>query len=295
MRILIIALCSILAFASCKKKEFKFPNGEMKILKAGNGTVTPKEGEYAMAHVAMIEDGKVLDDTRTQSPNPIPIPIPMGIDTAKNMHPVLLGLKNMHVGDSAHVIMILTEDQKKQLPPDMKGKDKFNYYIVLSGIKTKAEYDDFMAKENEVKMKKMMEGMKVDSTMGVKINNWISDHKAGKLTNMKKTPGGVTVYTLVEGNGTKAEIGKSVTVDYYGTLMDGKKFDSSFGRGEPTTFQLVDGGLIKGWIEGIPTMKVGSAALLFIPSELGYGAQGNPPQIPANSDLFFYIELKDVK
>ena len=295
MRILSIALCVLFAMSACKKNEFKFPNGEMKVLKAGNGGATPKEGEYAMAHVAMIEDGKVLDDTRTQSPNPIPIPIPVGIDTAKNTHPVLLALKNMHVGDSAHVTMILTEDQKKQLPPDMKGKEKFNYYIVLSGIKSKAEYDNFMAKENETKMKKMMEGMKVDSTMGVKVVSWITDHKAGKLTNMKKTAGGVTVYTIEEGTGAQAEVGKSVTVDYYGCLMDGKKFDSSFGRGEPATFPLVDGGLIKGWVEGIPTMKVGGKALLIVPSDLGYGAQGNPPQIPANSELCFYVDLKGIK
>ncbi len=295
MRILSIALCVLFAMSACKKNEFKFPNGEMKVLKAGDGKVSPNEGEYALAHVAMIEDGKVLDDTRTQSPNPIPIAIPMGIDTAKETHPVLLALRKMHVGDSAHVVMNLTEDQKKQLPPDLQGKEKFNYYIVMTGIQTKAEYDALMAKENEAKMQKMVAGMQVDSTMGVKVKSWIADHKGGKLTNMSKTPGGVTVYTLEAGTGAQAAVGQSVTVDYYGCLMDGKKFDSSFGRGEPATFPLVDGGLIKGWVEGIPTMKVGGKALLMVPAALGYGAQGSPPMIPANSDLCFYVDLKGIK
>lgn len=120
----------------------------------------------------------------------------MGIDTAKETHPVLLALRKMHVGDSAHVVMNLTENQKKQLPPDLQGKEKFNYYIVMTGIQTKAEYDALMAKENEAKMQKMVAGMQVDSTMGVKVKSWIADHKGGKLTNMSKTPGGVTVYTF---------------------------------------------------------------------------------------------------
>lgn len=65
-----IALCVLFAMSACKKNEFKFPNGEMKVLKAGDGKVSPNEGEYALAHVAMIEDGKVLRRHQNTIPKP---------------------------------------------------------------------------------------------------------------------------------------------------------------------------------------------------------------------------------
>ncbi len=90
------------------------------------------------------------------------------------------------------------------------------------------------------------------------------------------------------------EIGENVSVHYTGTFVDGKKFDSSVDRGEPITFRLGVGQVIKGWDEGIRMMHVGDKARLVIPPNLAYGAQPRGP-IPANSWLIFDVELVEIK
>jgi peptidylprolyl isomerase len=96
------------------------------------------------------------------------------------------------------------------------------------------------------------------------------------------------------GNGAEAKSGKTVAVHYTGTLEDGSKFDSSLDRGQPFVFLLGRGQVIKGWDQGIVGMKVGGKRRLEIPPNLGYGARGYPPVIPANAKLIFEVELLEV-
>ncbi len=98
------------------------------------------------------------------------------------------------------------------------------------------------------------------------------------------------------GTGEAAIAGKSVTVNYTGTLTDGTKFDSSLNPGRtPFTFNLGAGEVIKGWDEGVAGMKVGGKRKLTIPPSLGYGAAGAPPVIPGNATLIFDVELLKVE
>ncbi|MBI3152019.1 MAG: FKBP-type peptidyl-prolyl cis-trans isomerase, partial [Chloroflexi bacterium] len=89
-----------------------------------------------------------------------------------------------------------------------------------------------------------------------------------------KTSSGLEYIELEVGTGAQAEAGKTVSVHYTGKFQDGKVFDSSVARGEPITFQLGRGNVIKGWDEGIALMKVGGKAQLIIPPDLGYGERG---------------------
>ncbi len=100
---------------------------------------------------------------------------------------------------------------------------------------------------------------------------------------------------IKQGSGAEAKAGHSVTVHYVGTLTDGSKFDSSRDRGQGFTFKLGGGQVIQGWDQGVAGMKVGGVRKLTIPPELGYGARGYPPVIPANSTLVFEVELLDVR
>jgi peptidyl-prolyl cis-trans isomerase A (cyclophilin A) len=98
----------------------------------------------------------------------------------------------------------------------------------------------------------------------------------------------------VDGAGTKAEAGKTVSVHYTGMFVDGNKFDSSRDKGKPISFPLGQGRVIKGWDEGIALFNVGGTGKLFVPYDLAYGTAGRGA-IPAKANLIFDIELVEVK
>jgi FKBP-type peptidyl-prolyl cis-trans isomerase FkpA len=96
------------------------------------------------------------------------------------------------------------------------------------------------------------------------------------------------------GNGPEARPGDTVRVHYTGTLMNGTQFDSSREHGKPFDFKIGEGGVIKGWDQGVIGMKVGGKRRLVIPQDLGYGEEGSPPNIPPKAGLKFDIELLEL-
>lgn len=120
-------------------------------------------------------------------------------------------------------------------------------------------------------------------------------NRAGKGGPEVTTASGLKYSDGVIGTGATPQKGQTVTVHYTGTLENGKKFDSSLDRGTPADFKIGIGSVIKGWDEGLLTMKVGGKRRLVIPANLGYGPTGRPPDIPGNSKLIFDVELLGVK
>jgi len=114
-----------------------------------------------------------------------------------------------------------------------------------------------------------------------------------KVNVEQTTTSGLKIKLLQEGNGVQAQAGSTVSVHYVGTLADGKKFDSSRDRGQPFSFKIGTGQVIKGWDEGIALLKVGDKALLTIPPTIGYGDR-DMGLIPPNSILIFEVELMNV-
>lgn len=105
------------------------------------------------------------------------------------------------------------------------------------------------------------------------------------------TPSGLQYEEITAGTGDSPTKGKQVTVHYTGWLTNGTKFDSSVDRGSPFKFVLGVGQVIKGWDEGVASMKVGGKRRLVIPANLGYGASGAAGVIPPNATLIFEVEL----
>ena len=116
--------------------------------------------------------------------------------------------------------------------------------------------------------------------------------KAAKEKGAVKTGSGIIYLSLKEGSGAGPVATDKVKVNYRGTLVDGKEFDSSYKRGEPTEFPL--NGVIKCWTEGVQMMKPGGKARLVCPPDTAYGDKGTG-LIPPNATLVFEIELLEVK
>jgi peptidylprolyl isomerase len=111
---------------------------------------------------------------------------------------------------------------------------------------------------------------------------------------MTKTPSGLQYLDLVVGTGPRPKEGHTVVVNYTGTFADGKVFDTSVGK-QPFEFKLGRGEVIKGWDEGVASMRVGGKRKLVIPPDLAYGSRGYPGVIPPNSTLTFVVELLQIK
>ena len=137
-----------------------------------------------------------------------------------------------------------------------------------------------MAQSNAAKKKTMMAG----------------DSGPWKVTGAgTKTADGLQYWDVKTGTGKTAEKGDAVLVNYTGYFTDGKKFDSSIGRGPFEVKPLGNAPVIKGWNEGIVGMKVGGKRQLRIPPDLAYGPQGYPGAIPPNATLIFDVELLKVE
>lgn len=122
---------------------------------------------------------------------------------------------------------------------------------------------------------------------------------AAFLTENRKTPGvvetksGLQYKVILEGKGDKPLVSDTVETHYEGRTLDGKVFDSSYRRGNTTTFPL--NAVIKGWTEALQLMSVGSKWELYIPADLAYGPQGSGGTIEPNSTLIFTVELVSIK
>lgn len=138
----------------------------------------------------------------------------------------------------------------------------------------------------------------IDSAMMAKYNAAFFNNAANKSDKPAadkwcQTPSGLKYVIAKEGKGESPSATSEVTVHYIGQLTDGKVFDSSVSRGEPTTFPL--NGVIPGWTEGLQLMKPGGVAVFCIPGDLAYGEQGQPAAgIEPNATLLFGVELLSV-
>jgi FKBP-type peptidyl-prolyl cis-trans isomerase len=108
-------------------------------------------------------------------------------------------------------------------------------------------------------------------------------------------PTELVINDIVEGEGAAAKDGDRVSVQYVGALYDtGQEFDASWDRGEPFELTLGGGTVIQGWDQGLIGMKAGGRRELIIPADLGYGAQGSPPSIPADAALIFVVDMLSI-
>ncbi|MEX0968707.1 MAG: FKBP-type peptidyl-prolyl cis-trans isomerase [Bacteroidia bacterium] len=142
----------------------------------------------------------------------------------------------------------------------------------------------FMEKSPDQNQTQNTESMNQNTAEGKK---FLSENR--KKEGVTETSSGLQYEVLKEGTGAQPGATDQVTVHYEGRLLSGKKFDSSYDRGQPATFGLNQ--VIPGWTEGVQLMKEGSKYRFYIPPGLAYGSRGAGESIPPNSTLIFDVEL----
>ena len=182
----------------------------------------------------------------------------------------------------------------KGLSLTLKEDKKKNAFVLglQDGLKeVKTDSKTKKSKPKEIKNNSSKQEKSTMDTTQKKDKEFLENNKTQE--GVKVTASGLQYKVLTEGSGKQPKATDTVEVHYRGTLIDGTEFDSSYKRNQSISFPL--NGVIAGWTEGLQLMKEGSKYKLFIPSELGYGAQGAGNVIYPNATLIFEVELIKVK
>jgi FKBP-type peptidyl-prolyl cis-trans isomerase FkpA len=290
---IIVIIAGIFMLASCAQdaaEEMTSGGFKYKLMSEG-GAEKAKDGEYVFFHVNMKADDVEQFNSRTNGQESM-----IQLKEQPNTNIITGALQEVlmtaAVGDS--IVLMVPTDSLKNLgfPPNDTTKvlyynirvtdilDEENYNTKISSERAEAESKAAVVRARLPEIEQF-----VDETY-----RYIASGKAGD--NIQTTASGLQYIMHEEGTGEQLKEGDVASVHYYGILKsNGNVFDNSWKRGEELQFQIGAGQVIRGWDEGVALLRGGSKATLIIPYELGYGAQGNPPSIPAESDLIFYIEV----
>lgn len=274
---------------SCESGPTVTPSGYTYIHHKKNNGPKPQVGEEAEFNVDIRNGEEVLNSSRSQG-KPAKFLIPSSEQQGRSISPIVEAIQLMSVGDSLTVMQSVDSFPRK--PPGFEDAEFVSYDIVLTNIISKEEIERKQAEQ----IAKMEAAKARESDISATVQDLLGKYQAKQLgQELKTTPNGLEYYVIEAGQGAKVENGSLADVHYYGVTMEGKMFDNSFKRGTPYTVPVGRGQVIRGWDEGLQLFNEGTKAVLFIPSELGYGATGSPPAIGANEDLVFYVELAQVQ
>ncbi|MEE9372388.1 MAG: FKBP-type peptidyl-prolyl cis-trans isomerase [Saprospiraceae bacterium] len=252
----------------------------------------PISGQYAYFQMDILNDKKeLLQSYRNQKRMPsIKIPEANSPVFAKN--PIPDALRQMAINDSVGIII------PRDSVPGLSGRYEemvyLEYVLVLKEIMNEDEYQNRLARERQAEIDLMSANKAKLPEVKNLAEKTIAEVKSGKIKPVM-TESGLSYFIHEMGTGEMATNDRMISAQYYGALQtNGKTFDTSFNKGRAYSFRLGSGSVIKGWDVGFLNFKVGTKASIFIPSEMGYGANGSPPSIPPNADLYFYVELEDM-
>lgn len=289
-RILVFAI--ILGFMSCQNGGGDtLPNGYKYEKHTNLAGEKPKAGQVVTLDFQLInEKGEVLDDSRLVKDNTPSIKVPAEMTGTMKRNPLLALVQYMTVGDSATVIVPI--DSLPNPPDNFKDNKYINYIVKLRTIEDEEAYKE---RTNAEQLKLRAAAQLKEESKKEEIKVYFDKYMAGGYkSTTTDLPNGLKVAIIENTENEKAMNGDFVAVQYYGFLRDGTSFDNSYRAGRPFTFKIGQGMAIKGWDLGIPEVPKGAQAILDIPYELAYGAAGNPPVIPAESDLIFYINVESI-
>jgi FKBP-type peptidyl-prolyl cis-trans isomerase FkpA len=290
VKFLLSAAAVAALMSSCGNVDFKKTKGGMpyKLYPSKNGQKL-QPGNFVKVNFTQKINDSVLFSTYDKSPVYFPV-------TAESQpYDISELIPTLKVGDSVYAVQLIDTFMKRNpggIPPQFKKGDK-----LVSTIKVESVFkNQEEAQKDEAKERSAAFGRdtKVQAQLQKDVKN-INDYLAKNNISANKTGNGTYVQVLTPGTGPKVEMGKFLKLRYKGTVMStGKEFDSNMDGKKPTLdFVLAEGGMIKGFVEGLQPLSQGAKARLFIPSALGYGEQA-PPQIGPNENLIFDVEVVEV-
>ena len=278
-------LCiATLTIYSCQEAP-KMING-FKYESSNTGGQVAQPGEYAYMSIIIKDQNDSILQEMKEGPNMPFFKIPTEALPSAQVNPLQDLASVIGVGGDAKVYMPV--DSLTNLPPNLKEMDYITYNIEVTKVITEEE---FQAEIQRVKEEAEAEKQNVIKV----VNEDLALFSEGKSDKIKITEDGLRYIIHNEGSGARGEAGKSVAVDYYGVFTDGNMFDNSYRSGRPFQFTVGRGEAIRGWDLGIPLLKEGGNATIYVPYSLAYGEAGRPPSIPAKSDLIFHVALRSVK
>ncbi|HMS28569.1 MAG TPA: FKBP-type peptidyl-prolyl cis-trans isomerase [Saprospiraceae bacterium] len=222
------------------------------------------------------------------------------VKSTSAVNPVMELIHQMKVGDSASIY-------KELLPLEQRvynaaPGDRFKYTVVIKAIKTQEEVLAEEIKKNQMAPSEENEkylnpaNRQAASEVWLQMQPLLEDYNQKKLGNkLKSTSSGLKYVILENGSGAPGKSGNVATVSYYGAFLKGSRFDDSYSFGRPIEVTLGAKTVIPGWEEALTLFPKGTKACLFVPPHLAYGEKGNPPIIPPNEELMFFMEVVDIK
>jgi len=284
MRTFLIIISLLLAI-SCQSppSKNKLPSGYEfeSYLKTGNPL--PRVGQVVILDLEVLnEQGNILDDSKNTGIKPSVV-IPPGDKPEYNNNPILSLLKTMGRGDSA---MVRVPIDSLKTPPENFLKNKFvDYRIKVYNVLDANDYESQQAMKKEQDLDK---GYRKAFDYFTKYSEKTLEAQDIML------PSGVSVHLINDTGKEKAGPGEIVEVMYYGFFRDGKDFDNSYKSGRAFKFTINESAVINGWHYGLQHVPKNGSAIIDIPYEHGYGAEGSEPVVPPFSDLIFYVEVVNV-
>ncbi len=284
MKNLFYILIGIVLLSSCNEKEYKQADSGLKykFFKQNKKAKAMKEGDIAtfkMKYYINSTDSLLLNTDSIQGD--FKMKMKKNTYTGGSFED---GILIMHLGDSIEFLVdaknLFEKTINRPLPKYIKKGELIRFDVKLENIQTQEEIQaeqKTKAEENKTQESQLLQDYIKDNSITV-----------------KPTQSGLYIIFLKHGTGAKTIPGKKVTVDYTGTLLNGKKFDSSVDRKKPFSFPLGGGKVIPAWDETVAMLRVGDKVRILAPSYLAYGEKGYPGVIPPYSTLVFDIEVLSV-
>lgn len=287
--LLILSVLTILTIAqvACQKgKEMTTSTGNRVTIHTNQQGPKATFGSTVLISVKTWVNDSLVQSTTRDAGGPRQIVLPDSSGMKGKVPAVFEALMMMATGDSATVIQPLDSLMKKGIPKSFGDVKEIRYEVKLEEILTPEILKQREMEEMQKADVAKAEGIAIAET----VKTMLADYKGKKLANLKKTASGLEYAIIEQGSGAEIKDGDAIPTHYYGVRKtDGVMFDNSFDRGARAGFTV--GALIPGFNEGMKLLNRGGKAILFIPSALGYGERGAGADIPANSDLVFYIDM----